>query len=59
VRLIEVGHIVNMLSNDARRVKLAAENCYALLTAPFEVVVIIILAWEQVGFACLGACSGN
>jgi hypothetical protein len=54
VRFMRVGQIVNMLSNDAKRLKLAAENFYALITAPFEVLVIIILAWEQVGYACLG-----
>jgi hypothetical protein len=56
VRLVPAGRIVNLLSNDAKRVRFAAESSCALLTGPFEAIVIVILAWEHVGVACLGMC---
>jgi hypothetical protein len=56
VRLVPAGRIVNLLSNDSKRVRFAAESSCALLTGPFEAIVILILAWEHVGVACLGMC---
>ena len=48
-----IGFIVNLLANDALKMKLAYQFLHMLWISPILAIIITILLWQQVGFASL------
>ena len=47
-----IGHIVNLLANDALQLKESFHFMHMLWIAPLLVITLTILLWQQVGVAC-------
>lgn len=47
-----IGHIVNLLANDALQLKESFHFLHMVWIAPLLVTVLTVLLWQQVGAAC-------
>ena len=52
-----IGHIVNLLANDALHMKDTFQFLHMLWIGPILVVVMSILLWQQIGIASLAGLS--
>ncbi|XP_022093418.1 multidrug resistance-associated protein 4-like [Acanthaster planci] len=52
-----IGQLVNILSNDVNRFDMAFNFAHYLWIAPFQLIVLFLLCWREIGVSCLAGLS--